>query len=125
MTDNLSPNDVLVVAGLSGVWGLHVADGSLMGSDELWFMIEQIVHHGPHLVIHGTEGGIACYRNGMRVWGVAGVNRDPKAFLTEQDAWTTDAHGRPTKRAGTLTCHKSVALVLGDSAAQIDRTQQG
>jgi hypothetical protein len=167
---SLSPDDVLVVAGLSGVWGLNTTDGSLlwehtkatswpvagvprvahvgdgivvvaglktiawvrvtdgkiMGADELWFVIEQIVHHGPLLVVHGTVGGIACYRNGTRTWGVAGINRDPKAVLfTEQDAWTTDAYGRPTTRAGTLTCHQSVALVLGDSVTQIDRTQPG
>jgi len=170
MTDQPSPDEVLVVAGLSGVWGLHTTDGSLlwehtratgwrvegvphvahagegivavaglraiawvrvtdgkiMGTDELWFIIEQIIHHGPLLVVHGTDGGLACYRDGRRTWGVVGVNRDPKALIfTEQDAWTTDAYGRPTKRAGTLTCHPSVALALGDSVTQIDRTHPG
>jgi hypothetical protein len=167
MSDIHSANDVLVVAGLGGIWGLDVADGSLLwqhtsstgwpiegvprvapvdegvvavtslrkvawirvtdgailGSDEVWFNIETVVRRGPVLVVRGTEGGIACYRNGKRAWGIVGVKRDPAAMVfTHLDAWTTDAYGRPIKPAGTLACTEHGALVLGDSVWQIDRT---
>jgi hypothetical protein len=167
----IAADDVLVVVGYSGIWGLHTEDGSLLwqhtnttdgwplegvplvahmgdgvvavaalkriawvrvtdgtvlGSDQLWFHIHRVIRHGPVLVVHGVGGGIACYRNGTRVWGVIGLPRDPTALVfTHHDAWTTDAHGQPIKPAGTLSPNDTAALVLGDSVAQIDRTTSG
>jgi hypothetical protein len=115
-------NDVVVLcAGRKLVW-LRVNDGTVLGSDEVWFPIERIVKNGSKLVVQGT-GGIACYLGGVRSWGVVGVQTDPHAILfTDFVAWTTDARGQPLKPAGALACNESAALVLGDSVAQIDRT---
>jgi hypothetical protein len=113
---------VVCVAASSKLAFLRVVDGAILGQDEVWFMIERVVQHGTSLVVHGT-GGLACYRNGVRTWGLIGLKEDPNALLlTDYIAWTSDAHGRPVKPAGAINTHEAAALLLGSSVTQIDRT---
>lgn len=113
---------VVCVASFRKLAFLRVVDGAVLGQDEVWFPVERVVQRGSSLVVQGT-GGLACYRNGVRAWGLVGLPTDPHALiLTDYVAWTTDAHGRPVKPAGTLSIHEAAALVLGTSVTQIDRT---
>jgi hypothetical protein len=115
---------VVVCSGKKVAW-LRVMDGAVLGMDEVWFYVARILKHGSTLVVQGT-GGLACYRSGVRTWGIVGVKEDPNALLfTNVIGWTTDAHGRPLKRAGALRSDEDAALVLGDSVAQIDRHSTG
>jgi len=115
---------VLVCAGKRLAW-IRLTDGHILGTDEVWFHIERVVHQGSTVVVQGASDrtGLACYRNNVRVWGIVGVPHDPRSFLSTQlDAWTADAHGQPVARAGEMQCQGSVALALGTSVTQIDRT---
>jgi len=91
----------------------------------VWFEVNRMIQHKTTLVVHGNGGGIACYRNGIRAWGVTGVKSDPTAaLLFTLHPFTTDAHGRPVKPAGTFRCTDATALVLGPAVAEIDRTDE-
>jgi hypothetical protein len=110
---------VAIVSGKRLAW-LRILDGHILGQDEIWFNIDRVVRHGRTLVVHGD--GLACYRDNVRVWGLAGVKKDPGAFLSDVLPFRTDAHGHPVAPAGSYTVGEAAALVLGTSATQIDRT---
>jgi hypothetical protein len=115
------PDGVVAIASHDRLAWLRIVDGHFVGHDQVWFPIERLVQHEGTLVVQGA-GGLACYRNGTRTWGLVGVKQDPTALIfTNMIAWTADAHGRPLKPAGSLRAHEDAALVLGSSVTQIDR----
>ena len=117
-------DDVVVVCESSTLTFLRLVDGTIVGRDVVWFVVHCVVRHGAALVVQGNFGA-ACYRKGVRTWGLTGMKRDPSALVfTEMMAWTADATGAPRGPVGQMRADLPTTLLLGSSVTPVDRTAQ-